>query len=629
MTRAARARPGRRRWSTGRATRRREREAQPAAGAAGRATRAERLRSSPRSDCERLVARGCRSRRAGRRRRPGRRRRSPAPGRMATPPATASDDGGEGEQAAHRRRIVPTSRAARAPGAPLRHDCDAAPAGTMPPVSWGLTRRSFLAGAAAGAGAVLLGRDPTRLAAQGRRSSLPLIRGARFAQGVASGQQRARTAARCGPSSTGSSARSACRSRSAATRTSARCSTARTSPPTPSAGFAVHHRAEHPVLAPGRAVLLPLLHVRRELARSAASAPRARPTRRSRCASGSSPARRSRRASTPPHAGLANEPDLDLVVCLGDYIYERLVLRGPAHRTRCGNVQTLDEYRRKYALYHTDQRLLEVRRQFPMIAIWDDHEVEDNYAARRAGHRDAPTPSGASPFAAAQGGRLPRVLRAHAAHPRARGARPHVRLDPARRARRAVPARPAPVPRRPAVRRRVLRARAPSPRSPGARCSARAQKAWFKDGAGGLARVVEGRRQPGDDHVARRPAAERDQQGPVGRLRRRARRRSSSTSPRRGVEGRHVHHRRHPHVLRRRRHATGRAGLADRPAAGGDGVRRRRDHLAGDPAAGRRREPGGAARSSARCCPNNPHIKYSNFRDQAATRVVEATARPS
>ncbi len=53
-----------------------------------------------------------------------------------------------------------------------------------------------------------------------------------------------------------------------------------------------------------------------------------------------------------------------------------------------GEAQTLDEYRRKYSLYHTDERLLEVRRQFPLLAIWDDHEVEDNYAG--------PLPGGAA-----------------------------------------------------------------------------------------------------------------------------------------------------------------------------------------------------------------------------------------
>ncbi len=32
------------------------------------------------------------------------------------------------------------------------------------------------------------------------------------------------------------------------------------------------------------------------------------------------------------HAGLAAEDDLDLVVCLGDYIYEKVFLEGPPQR---------------------------------------------------------------------------------------------------------------------------------------------------------------------------------------------------------------------------------------------------------------------------------------------------------
>ena len=43
-------------------------------------------------------------------------------------------------------------------------------------------------------------------------------------------------------------------------------------------------------------------------------------------------------------------------------------------------MQTLREYRRKYALYHSDRNLRELRRRYPMVGIWDDHEVEDNYA---------------------------------------------------------------------------------------------------------------------------------------------------------------------------------------------------------------------------------------------------------
>jgi alkaline phosphatase D len=59
-----------------------------------------------------------------------------------------------------------------------------------------------------------------------------------------------------------------------------------------------------------------------------------------------------------------------------------------------GEVQTLGEYRDKYALYHSDANLRAVRQSAPLMAIWDDHEVEDNYAAHRQGEatldRDVP-----------------------------------------------------------------------------------------------------------------------------------------------------------------------------------------------------------------------------------------------
>jgi alkaline phosphatase D len=87
------------------------------------------------------------------------------------------------------------------------------------------------------------------------------------------------------------------------------------------------------------------------------------------------------------HADLAARDDVDLVVCLGDYVYER-AFDGPDDRNPPvredatapdGEAQTLDEYRRKYALYHGDENLLAVRRQHAIAAVWDDHEVEDNY----------------------------------------------------------------------------------------------------------------------------------------------------------------------------------------------------------------------------------------------------------
>ena len=82
------------------------------------------------------------------------------------------------------------------------------------------------------------------------------------------------------------------------------------------------------------------------------------------------------------HGGLADE-DVDLVVCLGDYVYERAFFEDPVREDKTapdGETQTLEEYRRKYQLYQSDSNLIEVRRNFPLVAIWDDHEVEDNYA---------------------------------------------------------------------------------------------------------------------------------------------------------------------------------------------------------------------------------------------------------
>ena len=268
----------------------------------------------------------------------------------------------------------------------------------MPPVSWGLTRRTFLTGAAAGAGAVLLGADPTRLAAQGSSSRLPLIRGARFGQGVSSGQI-SQTGATLWTKLDGLERTSRLQVeisrdedfRSVLYRQDVSAGV--------ESGFAVHHRAEHPVLRPGEQYFYRFFTCdenspvgRFKLARPADSQ---EPVR-----IGFFSCQAFEAGFYTPHAGLANEADLDYVVCLGDYIYEKPFYEGPRTDT-VGNVQTLEEYRRKYALYHTDQRLLEVRRLHPMIAIWDDHEVEDNYAAGRPGTETSDNER-RTPFAARQ-----------------------------------------------------------------------------------------------------------------------------------------------------------------------------------------------------------------------------------
>ena len=90
------------------------------------------------------------------------------------------------------------------------------------------------------------------------------------------------------------------------------------------------------------------------------------------------------------HAAMAKE-DLDLVVCLGDYTYERTFYEGPPDRRDTlgangdGEVQTLPEYRAKYRLYRRDRNLQAMHAAHPFVAIWDDHEIEDNWAGASPG----------------------------------------------------------------------------------------------------------------------------------------------------------------------------------------------------------------------------------------------------
>ncbi|WP_372789719.1 alkaline phosphatase [Paraconexibacter sp.] len=87
------------------------------------------------------------------------------------------------------------------------------------------------------------------------------------------------------------------------------------------------------------------------------------------------------------HGALAEQDDLDLVVCLGDYVYEQTFYPGPDDRKdrlgkeKDGFVLTLPEWREKYRLYKADPNLRALHAAHPFIAVWDDHEVEDNYAA--------------------------------------------------------------------------------------------------------------------------------------------------------------------------------------------------------------------------------------------------------
>ncbi|SCL22650.1 alkaline phosphatase D [Micromonospora pallida] len=81
-----------------------------------------------------------------------------------------------------------------------------------------------------------------------------------------------------------------------------------------------------------------------------------------------------------PYRHLAEE-NLDLVLHLGDYIYEGPSAGsiGRAHLPAT-EIFSLSDYRIRHAQYKTDPDLQLAHARFPWAVTWDDHEVENNYA---------------------------------------------------------------------------------------------------------------------------------------------------------------------------------------------------------------------------------------------------------
>ena len=89
------------------------------------------------------------------------------------------------------------------------------------------------------------------------------------------------------------------------------------------------------------------------------------------------------------HAGLAQEEDLDLILCLGDYVYE-----GGGENEEIGRrddvgpdrqAQTLPEWREKYRLYLSDPNLRAMHASAAFAGVWDDHEAENDYEGEKPG----------------------------------------------------------------------------------------------------------------------------------------------------------------------------------------------------------------------------------------------------
>jgi alkaline phosphatase D len=110
--------------------------------------------------------------------------------------------------------------------------------------------------------------------------------------------------------------------------------------------------------------------------------------------------------------------ELDLVVHVGDYIYEHTWGDNLVRHHEADEAYTLEDYRKRYAFYRTDPDLATAHAAYPWLVMWDDHEVDNDYvddvsrdgvepqvflarraAAYRAFYEHMPLPRGAMPSA--------------------------------------------------------------------------------------------------------------------------------------------------------------------------------------------------------------------------------------
>ena len=82
----------------------------------------------------------------------------------------------------------------------------------------------------------------------------------------------------------------------------------------------------------------------------------------------------------PAFEDLARQEDVELVVHLGDYIYEGPGLAGGRVHAPQTSLMTLADYRTRHAQYKTDTALQAAHQACPWLMTWDDHEFWNNYA---------------------------------------------------------------------------------------------------------------------------------------------------------------------------------------------------------------------------------------------------------
>lgn len=83
---------------------------------------------------------------------------------------------------------------------------------------------------------------------------------------------------------------------------------------------------------------------------------------------------------------IANDPTIDMVVHLGDYIYEydadsygsHIGKRIGRNHQPVNELLTLDDYRIRHAQYKRDHGSVAMHKRHPLIVIWDDHETAND-----------------------------------------------------------------------------------------------------------------------------------------------------------------------------------------------------------------------------------------------------------
>ena len=361
-----------------------------------------------------------------------------------------------------------------------------------------ITRRALLASAATTAPMFVL---PSGVTAASRRRIELVARGCvRLRRdGRAS---RACTRSRCGRASPGSSAPGTLQLEIARDEGFAQ----RRPPPATSARRAVRDFTARATVrsqqgpAARRALLLPLRRRAAAPRRSAASPPRARPTRASRCASASGPARAGPPACYPAHAGAGGRAGPRPRSSASATTSTRAAARTTRSAASTTSAPTARPRRststaQKYRLYLTDPDLRAMHASAAFAGIWDDHEAENNYAGDERGDARRRAPARRLRDAPAQ--RLHRLLRVRPAQhdPAASATARTGGSSSAAWPTSCCSTRASTATTRPATR-RSMPCEGIGDRDR-ARCSARPQRAWLKGALSESQGDVEGHRQPG------------------------------------------------------------------------------------------------------------------------------------